>query len=343
MNVRIPEIPEYVGEVKGDRLYNAISIDHINFVCRDWRYSEVSHQIHPPTAWRSAYLDRRRDNVRKNQTMRQSLRDLKGKYKGRSLYVVLTGPSVFKNLRENPPRPDDIIVGINRGAVWCPYPLDFVLIADGVVDAPRLAGWREEARTLPIPAPEWTDPNRQTRLLMAQWADPGLRALYGEENVYYFRPSGLGHEASYTGLDLGLPELEYAFNTGSMTLHLGDLLGCHEIVLIGADMALTGGMFYVNQRAKVQPKTTYIVLADINGNLTVASNEMMVVCKKLETWAWLLKKYGVTCVNLTNEGIINRWFERKRVSLPLELPVAETPVLEPSVPMERSVPALVAA
>lgn len=141
-----------------------------------------------------------------------------------------------------------------------------------------------------------------------------MNEMFDEDHRFYFRPSGLGHEASYTGLDLSLPELEYAFNTGSMVLHLGDYLGCREIVLVGADMALTGGLFYPNQRARVLPKTTYMVLSDVNGNLTVTSNDMLVVCKKVETWAWLLKKYGVTCVNLTGEGIIGRWFERKRLS-----------------------------
>lgn len=320
--MRIPPEPEFVGEVKGDRLYNAISIDHVNFVCRDWRYSEVSHQIHPPAAWRSAYLDKRRDNVRANRNIKRTLRDLRGKYKGRSLYVILSGPSVFKNLREHPPKPGDVVVGINRGAVYSPYPLDLVLVADGVVCEDYIKDWRaqmsggrRQAAGGGEEAPEldWDRKISNTDIVVAQWADPSLKQVFDEERFYFFRPSGLGHEASYTGIDLGLPELEYAFNTGSMTLHLGDYLGCDEIVLVGADMALTGNMFYPDQRARVQPKTTYLVMRDINSLLTVTSTEMMVVCKKLETWAWLLRKYGVTCVNLTGEGIIDRWFERERL------------------------------
>ncbi|MBI2890141.1 MAG: hypothetical protein HYY13_05080 [Nitrospirae bacterium] len=314
MNIRIPKEPEFMGEIKGDRLYNAMSIGNVNFVCRDWRYSEVSHQIHPPAAWKSTYLDKRRDNVRHNRTVKHTLRELKGSCAGRSMYVILSGPSVFKNLAEHPPRPDDVVVGVNRGAAWCPYPLDFMLVADGVVCRDYIDDWKRQALSLPVPQPCAQVPPKDTRLLVAQWADPTMNEMFDEDHRFYFRPSGLGHEASYTGLDLSLPELEYAFNTGSMVLHLGDYLGCREIVLVGADMALTGGLFYPNQRARVLPKTTYMVLSDVNGNLTVTSNDMLVVCKKVETWAWLLKKYGVTCVNLTGEGIIGRWFERKRLS-----------------------------
>ncbi len=112
---------------------------------------------------------------------------------------------------------------------------------------------------------------------------------------------------------MDLPELEYSFNSGSMVLHLADIMGCTTIVLVGCDQALTGGEFHPGQKAPTQYHDDVLVCPDIHGNLTMARFDQFVAARKIETWAWMLReKYGVKVVNLTGAGILKRFVESTR-------------------------------
>ena len=108
-----------------------------------------------------------------------------------------------------------------------------------------------------------------------------------------------------------MPSLEYAFNTGTMALHLADLMGLNPIYLIGADFALTDGMFHVGERARWEDHRNALAAPDLNGELVLTREDQFIAARKMETWAFILKQYGVKVVNLTGAGLLHRFMERE--------------------------------
>lgn len=235
--------------------------------------------------------------------VRRTIGVLKGRYKadgGRAAYVVLSGPSLFRNFKESPPHDDDVVIGVNRGAVeFCgafQRPVDYLLVADGIVSPAYVNR-------------QWGHIHAR-RVVANICASPDV-THFSDREPFWFRAAGWGHEQIAMGVPMDLPELEYSFNTGTMALHLADILGCNPIVFVGCDQALTGGEFHPGEKA-AESSHNVIACPDIHGNWTLARIDQFIAARKMEAWAFILKQYGVRVVNLTGAGIVKRFVETSR-------------------------------
>lgn len=256
-----------------------------------------------PACFDGPYIERRRENTVANRhRMSSRIDELAGLHSGAPIYVILAGPSVEGNLRvlkeRGVPR-GTIVVGVNRGAVhWNEVmgePVDYYLMADGSITP-------DMCRRL------WGRMPVYRRGVFCNWVDP--RMVNGLA-VTWFRCSGVGHEQVYTGTPISLPALEYSYNTGTMSLHLADLLGASEIHLIGADFALPGGMFHSDEVAMFRDHRNAICCEDIEGRLLMCREDQFCAARKMETWAYVLSKYGVKVVNRTGAGQLRRFIQQE--------------------------------
>lgn len=266
---------------------------------RDWRASKRSHQRLSEFAGPIPYNLRRRESIRVNRKrIRRTLDDLRGKHAGATAYCILGGPSALSDLECNPPRPGDVVLGYNRTYTY--WPLDYLLVADGIVDAKRHDEWgKPKGEKLPT-------------LIALEWAASDLVDRWPIEEVYWCRCAGWGNEHSWLGVDQELPELEFILSGGTMMPHLADLLGCTQIVLVGADHAIAGTELYPGVRHQASPNNYYLTCLDRNGRTVWTTWEMWMAARKLEAWAYAMARYGLRFVNLTGGGIVDRWWEKTR-------------------------------
>lgn len=261
----------------------------------------MSRQIHPSPYWNTPYLEMRRLNWLGNRRRvmgGRRLYELVGDGFGREAYIIFAGPSVVRNLVEVEIPSDAVVIGVNRGAVHyeevCGRSVDLMILADGSITpgmCVRLWGRVPAAKSF----------------VACAWVNPGMVEGVSDSELFWMRPSGLGHEMAYTGIPVDLDELEYSFNTGTMGLHLADLLGCLRINLIGADFALTDRMFHKGELAEYKDHLEVIAVPDVDGGITVARMDQFIAARKMETWAYILKQYGVEVRNLTGRGGLKRW------------------------------------
>lgn len=302
----VPNVPRSFA-LNGDSLYVAVSQDGVDHLARDWRASERNNQVQPTDRWIGTYMERRRTQTIQNiPSIEWTIRDLKGIRSDRAAYIVLSGPSLPRNLYEHPPRDGDVVIGVNRGAAefMRAFPgrhIDYLLVADGVV-SPDYA------------YKHWGVRVRATDVVAIVCASPEVADFLGVggRKPYWFRQAGWGHDATTMGWPMDLPDLEYSFNSGTLALHLADLMGCNPIVFVGCDQALTGGEFHPGEKAS-EGAHQVLCVPDMHGNWTMARLDQFIAAKKIETWAFILKQYGVKVVNLTGAGIVHRFVEQDRL------------------------------
>lgn len=297
--IRVPNIPRLIKQ-GGDELYEAVVDGDAVHLVRDWRASDGNSQMHQPACWGGRYMDMRLSNVNRNRPrVRRTVKDLVGIKGGRTVWCVMAGPSVVENIRKyrEEMRTAGVVIGVNRGAVHYEQEtgrsVDYWLIADGSIT-------EEMCKRL------WGGVPRGTETVGAIWCDPGLV----DERTYWFRLSGWGHESAYCGVPMGLPDLEYSYNTGTIALHLADLLGAGGINILGCDLSLSNGQFHIGEDALLKDHRNSIVTQDLHGKVTISRYDQFIAARKMEAWAWILKtKYGVTVRNLTGAGILQRHME----------------------------------
>ena len=340
-----PVKPRFCGIQDGDHMWEALREDvwedngvkTTYLLCRDWRQSQESRHCEEVAAphLTGPYTERRFANAASNKVSRR-LDELKGSCKGRPAYVMLSGPSLIRNLLESPPPPGAVVIAVNRAFVFSPYPIDFFLCSDAVVDRPRLNDW--DASWKPPEGfpnrPSLNDKLSTSNLLAMQWTDAKLvdRFREGTDRAVFFRKSGLAKDNLIGGIDMTLPGLEVCYFSGTHTLNLADYLGCSRIEIVGGDFAFTGDEFHPGDKRPESIKgSPYFYTKGIEyfgeragkpideavsdtptEKLTLTDTHFYVAASKMETWAWLLRRYGVPCVNLTGAGLLNRWFQHRR-------------------------------
>lgn len=297
-SIQVPIIPRLIQQ-GGDDLYEAVVDGDVVHLVRDWRASGSNGQIHQPLCWGGEYMDMKLNNVNVNRSrVKYTVTDLVGGDHGRKVWCVMAGPSVVENIRKyGDEMAGDVVIGVNRGAMHykeeTAEQVDYWLIADGSI-TPKMC----EAL--------WGGVPRRTKTVGAIWCDPGLV----DEYTYWFRISGWGHEATYCGVPMDLPDLEYSYNTGTIALHLADLLGAREINILGCDLSLPNGQFHVGEEALLKDHRHSLVTQDMKGRVVISRYDQFIAARKMEAWAWILKtKYGVTVRNLTGAGILQRHME----------------------------------
>jgi len=240
-------------------------------------------------------------NAKENRPhVKKSIAELHHKHWGLPVYVVGTGPSLYKNMDQLRKVKDGIIIATNNAINILPedIKIDYYCVVDGRLPArwwDNLPESRKDVKVISVP------------LVTTQ-----LAKTFGDENIYWMRFAGKeGPNKCFEDYgDLDDCCLEPGYVVGFTATNLAFWLGGNTIVMVGMDCCLTNGYLHAGDSAKAHAiqGEEYTAVVDMYGTPQVSSSTYMRGMWKLQAAAKLNAQHS-WFINATEGGCLTKFFD----------------------------------
>ena len=222
----------------------------------DWNKQVSSDEPYPflPSAVPQFLQDVWMVNAKKNRPyVKHTIAELKDKHWGLPIYVVGTGPSLYKNMDQLRNVKDGIIIATNNAINILPkdIKIDYYCVVDGRL--PKR--WWEN---LP-------EHRKNVKVISVPLVTHDLVDKFDDENIYWTRFAGSTGPNQCFDEYPELPCLEPGYVVGFTATNAAFYMGGNPIVLVGMDCCLTNGYLHSGDTAKahILPGEAYQVVTDI--------------------------------------------------------------------------------
>lgn len=240
-----------------------------------------------------------------------ALRDSAG---GRAAVVVSPGPSLERNI-------DVLAAERERFVVLAPSQSLKALVSAGiepdlvvVVDSQDLTYHFDGC------------PERfHRRLVLALKCHPRVVALPAEQRYFYHMVNNKLAAEFFTWLTGSPGTMITGYSVANTAFSLACLMGCDPVVLVGQDLAFTGGRAYASQavdgttRVTLDERQGTLRFSDFSSKLRLAGEgDEQALARRLgqqQALVWLEGAHGERLPSNTSLAVMHSWFERQAASL----------------------------